>query len=126
MCRYTQTLNAQLFPQIHYLQKVHFSELIIFILKSILFVYGILDLIITRPGGSRVEDSTSGFFFYFYLVEVLYDITCVLEFVGDDISTADVKHMIWKFQNASVIFIFSYVYCFCACEQDRNFDYILK
>ena len=66
------------------------------------------------------------FFFNFYLVEVLYDITSVLEFVGDDISTADVKHIIWKFQNASVIFIFSYVYCFCACEQDRNFDYILK
>ena len=37
---------------------------------------------------------------------------------GADISAADVKHMIWKFRNAGVIFIFSYVYCFCACEQD--------
>ena len=45
---------------------------------------------------------------------MLCDITCV----GADISAADVKHMIPKFQNAGVIFIFSYVYCFCACEQD--------
>ena len=63
----------------------------------------------------------------FFLVEVLCDITCVLEFVGDDISAADVKNTIWKFQNAGVIFIFSYVYCFCVCEQDgTDFDYILK
>ena len=58
---------------------------------------------------------------------MLCDSSCVLEFVGDDISGADVKHMIWKFQNAGDIFIFSYVYCFCACEQDgTDFDYILK
>ena len=61
----------------------------------------------------RVEDSTP-VFFNFFLVEVLCDITCVLEFVGDDISAADLKHIIRKFQNAGVIFIFSYVYCFCA------------
>ena len=84
-----------------------------------------LDSPVTRPGGSRAEDSTP-FFFSFFLVEVLCDITWVLKIVSDDISAADVKHMIWKFQNAGVIFIFSYVYCFCACEQDRNFDYILK
>ena len=34
---------------------------------------------------------------------MLCDITCVLEFVGDDVSAADVKHMIWRFQNAGVI-----------------------
>ena len=61
-------------------------------------------------------------YFIFVLVEALCDRTCVLEFVDDDISAAAVKHMIWKFQNAGVIFIFGYVYCFCACEQDRNFD----
>ena len=59
---------------------------------------------------------------------MLCDITCTLEFVGNDISAADVKHMIWKFQNAGVILISSYVYCLCVCvcEEDRNFDYILK
>ena len=35
---------------------------------------------------------------------MLCDITCFLEFVGDDIYAADVKHMIWNFQNAGVIF----------------------
>ena len=33
---------------------------------------------------------------FFSLVEVLCDITCVLEIVRDDIYAADVKHMIWK------------------------------
>ena len=40
---------------------------------------------------------------------VFFLVTCVLEFLGDDISAADVKQMIWKFQNAGVIFIYSYV-----------------
>ena len=53
-------------------------------------------------------------FLFFMGVEVSCDITCV----SADISAADVKYMIWKFQNVGVIFLFSYVYCFCACEQD--------
>ena len=61
-------------------------------------------------------------FFYFFLVQVLRDITCVLEFVGDDISAADVKHMIWKFQNAGAIFIFSHVYCFFKTSPQLFFD----
>ena len=36
---------------------------------------------------------------------MLCDSTCV----GADISAADVKHMIWKYQDAGVIFIFNYV-----------------
>ena len=75
------------------------------------------DSLITRPDRSRAEDSTPGLKKNFFLVEVLCDITCVLEFVGDGISVADVKHVIWKFQNTGVIFIFCYVYCFRAWGQ---------
>ena len=48
--------------------------------------------IFARPEGGRVEVSTPVFFF---LVEVLCDITRVLEFVGDYISAADVKHIVY-------------------------------
>ena len=60
--------------------------------------------------GAELRFRVRVFFVVFSLSKhLLCDITCVLEFVGDDISAADVKHMIWKFQNAGVTIIFSYV-----------------